>query len=516
MYLGKIYDKIKKYNDMLYLPMDEQPPNLLKPQNYPLTPPKRHGANRVLFLILGILILGILIFRNYSMTKWPNSPADYDPVTLQPKKIGFLQTVKNIIFSSNNIITGQQEDRINILLLGIGGAGHDGPYLSDTNIILSIKPSTNQVAMVSVPRDLAVKINGHGIRKINNADAFGEAEQANNGGEYARKIFEQTFGMSIPYYTRVDFTAFTELINAVDGIIVNVERPFTDNSYPGPNDSYQTVSFEAGLQKMDGERALIFARSRHGSNGEGSDFARAKRQQLVLAAFKQKMLSVSTYLNPVTLQKVITSLSRHIITNMDFGQIMYLVGMAKKIDTEHIKTLVLDDSPNGFLMPSTGPDGAYLLSPKTGNYNEVNLAINNIFSATGTAPSKYTATPDKTTTTPISTIIPSAKIEIQNGTWHAGLAAIKKQELEKIGLPVSSVGNSAKRPINTTTIYIINTNVSSTIISTLINKLHAFATINLPEWLQSAYNEPATVSTTSTKYKPDTDILIILGENAAQ
>ncbi len=481
--------------------MDEQQINLLKPQNYPLTPPPKRKFKWVVFLVLGVAILGLLGFRNYTMAKWPSNPSAYDPITLKPKRIGFLQTVRNFIFNSDNVIAGQQQDRINILLLGIGGAGHDGPYLSDTNIILSIKPSTNQVAMVSIPRDLAVKIDGHGIRKINNAAAFGEAEQADNGGEYARKIFEQTFNTSIPYYARVDFTAFQELIDAVGGITINIERPFVDTAYPAPDNSFQTISFDAGTQQLNGSQALIFTRSRHGSNGEGSDFARAKRQQLVLAAFKKKLLSAGTYLNPITLQKIISSLSRHIITNMDFGQTMYLVGMAKEMSGDNVKTLILDDSPNGFLKATTGEDGAYLLAPKTGDYLEINSAINNIFTATNTAPAYI---PEQNKPTPVSATIPSANIEIQNGTWHAGLAAIKKQELEKAGLLISAIGNSAKRPISTTTIYIINTHTSSTIISALTAQLHASSTTSLPEWLQSAYNASSSSS----------DILIILGEDA--
>jgi len=280
--------------------MEEQPPiNLLQPQNLPLTPPPTNKTKRAVFLILGVTIILLLLLRNYNMTRWPTSASDYDPTTLKPKKIGFLQTVRNFIFKSENVMTGQQEDRINILLLGIGGSGHDGPYLSDTNIILSIKPSTNQVAMISVPRDLAAKMGNYGFRKINNANAFGELEQSGNGGEYARKVFEDTFNISLPYYARVDFAAFKELIDAVGGINVDVQRSFVDTAYPGPNDSFQTISFEAGPQHMDGERALIFTRSRHGSNGEGSDFARAKRQQIMLAAFKKKLLSSETFLNPI-------------------------------------------------------------------------------------------------------------------------------------------------------------------------------------------------------------------------
>lgn len=461
--------------------------------------------------MIGLAILGLLIFRNYTMTKWPTNPSAYDPITLKPKKIGFLQTVRNFIFSSDKVLAGQNEDRINILLLGIGGPGHEGPYLSDTNIILSIRPSANQVAMVSVPRDLAAKINGHGLKKINNANAFGEAAEPGSGGEYARKIFEETFNISIPYYARVDFSAFKELIDSVGGIIVNVERPFTDASFPDNNDSLQTVSFTAGPQQMNGERALIFARSRHGNNGEGSDFARTKRQQLVLAAFKKKILSAGTFLNPITLQKVISSLTKHISTNLDFGQLMFLVNMAKDIDSHEIKTLVLDDSPNGLLKPLIGPDGAYLLTPKTDSYADINSAILNIFNATDTP---AVAAPDQNKPAPVSLSVPTAKIEIQNGTWRAGLAALKKQELEQAGLYVSSVGNSAKRPIATTIIYIINTNTPKNVITVVMAKLSASSTADLPEWLKTTYNAPVATSTANSQYRPDTDILIILGENA--
>ena len=480
---------------------DQRPINLLQPQNYPLSTPPKTKTKRVIFLLLALAILGLLIFRNYTMVKWPSNPAAYDPVTLKPKRIGFLQTVKNFIFSSDNVIAGDQNGRINILHLGVGGGGHDGPYLSDTNIILSIKQDTNEVAMISIPRDLAVKINNHGIRKINNADAFGEAEQAGGGGEYARKVFEQAFGMSIPYYVRVDFTAFKELVDAIGGITINVQRSFVDTAYPGPNYSFQTVSFEAGLQQINGERALMFTRSRHGSNGEGSDFARAKRQQLVLAAFKKKILSAGTYLNPITLQKIFTSLSQHIITNFDFGQTMYLVSLAKEINSDEIKTLVIDDSPNGFLKSIIGEDGAYLLVPKSGNFSEINSAINNIFEAPGTV---TVYTPEQNKPAPTIAIVPSVKIEIQNGTWQPGLAAIKKQELEKDGLLISFIGNSAKRPIATTTIYILNKNASSTIVASLSSKLHAPSTTTLPEWLQRAYN-----ASSSSK-----DIIVILGEDA--
>ena len=186
--------------------------NLLEPRNpSQINNTQKPTNNKVIFLIIAVIILAlatIFVIRAANSSKWPENAATYDPVSLTPKKIGFFQTIKNFIFHSDNIVTGQQDDRINILLLGIGGPGHDGPYLSDTNIIISLKPSTKEAALISIPRDLAVKIDGHGLRKINNADAFGEAEKANNGGEYARRIFAETFNLDkalISKTTREEF-----------------------------------------------------------------------------------------------------------------------------------------------------------------------------------------------------------------------------------------------------------------------------------------------------------------------
>ncbi len=484
--------------------MEDQKINLLEPQKLPLNSPPTNKTKRLVFLFIGIAIIGLLLIRNYTIVKGPANGLDYDPVTLKPKKTGFLENVRNFIFKSDNVMVGQQDDRINILLLGIGGPGHDGAYLSDTNIILSIKPSTKKVAMISIPRDLSVNIPGYGYRKINNANAFGELKNNGNGGEFAKQIFEDTFGIDIPYYTRVDFTAFKDIIDAIGGINLTVERSFIDSSYPGTNNSYQTVIFEAGPQHMSGERALIFSRSRHGNNGEGSDFARAKRQQLVIEAVKAKVLSSETFLNPLTLQKIISSLSQHINTNIEFNQIVFLGGLATEIRSEDIQTLVLDDSPNGFLRPTTGESGAYLLAPKTGNFDQIEMAINSIFDAT-TTPAAHTPNQEVQAAPTASAAIPTARIDILNGTWRVGLAAQKEHDLEQAGFFISAISNSSKRPIAATTIYIVNKQAPDKTITALAATLNAPFTTSLPDWLATAYNSTTT---------PQPDIVVMLGEDA--
>lgn len=502
--------------------------NLLEPKSLDglVEKPKSKKKFWLFFIILALLGIAGCIFRQNTLSMWPDDPTTYDLKTLQPKKISIFQTVKNFVFHSDNVLAGQSDDRVNILLLGIGGPGHDGAFLSDTNIIVSIKPSTKQVAIISIPRDLAVKINEHGVRKINSADAYGEVDSPGNGGEYARQIFSQIFDMDIPYYFRVDFTAFSDIIDQVGGVTVNVDRPFVDNEFPGPNYSYRQVAFEAGTQTLSGQRALDYARSRHGNNGEGSDFARAYRQQKMLSVLKEKLLSFGTYTNPVKVQQIIQTLNQHIATNINFGQLMYLTGMAKDADG-NIKMLVLDDSPNGYLRPFFSDNGAAMLAPKTSNFIDINSAIKNIFEMnllTATSTTKYpplsyylnsaTSTKTATTTTSTNPIFHSGKIEIQNGTWRVGLAAKYQKLLQDKGVTVLPPSNCYKRPIDTTAIYLINPSVDQEIISAVQDIFHIQAQEDIPKWLTENFDDPATVQDdTGLKFQKESDILIILGND---
>lgn len=500
---------------------ENQPVNLLEPA--PFTPEEKPPKkNRRFLLFTVILVLLILsancVYREVSSNGWPSDPLAYDPVTLQPKKVGLLQAVKNFIFHSDNLLAGQTEDRVNILLLGMGGYGHDGPYLTDTNIIVSIKPNAKQVAMISVPRDLGVVIYEHGLKKINYANSFGEVANPGQGGEYARKLFADIFKLDIPYYIRVDFKAFAELIDTVGGINVTVPRAFTDNLYPGPNDSYQTISFATGAQTMNGDTALKYARSRHGNNGEGSDFARARRQQLILLALKDKLLSFGTYSNPVKIQKIMDSLSTHVTTNLDFGQLMYLARLARNFNGD-LKSLVLDNSENGFLTSVNTAENGFLLIPKSGHFENINLAIKNIFETSQTSATLLTG-PEIPASVPLATStdnvisFSSAKIEIQNGTWRVGLASRLQKKLEENGFSVFSTSNAYKRPIAETGIYLINSNVPEEIQANLKNILGIRPASALPDWLKDDYDDPSTPAVeTGVKYKMGSDILIVLGED---
>ncbi len=484
-------------------------PNLLKPEGLPPDTGGPRPASATRYVIMGIIALVAVNVIVRLLAGPPIAPPPYSAAVLQPKKFSLFQTVKSLLFRPAITLAGANDDRVNILLLGMGGPGHEGPFLTDTNIIISLKPSTRQVALISIPRDLGVPIGQYGWRKINNANAFGELEQPGEGGEYARQVFEKTFGLAIPYYVRLDFTAFEEIINAVGGISVTVPRAFTDPLFPGPNYSYQTTSFSAGAQIMNGERALQYARSRHGNNGEGSDFARAERQQLVIMALKQKILSFETYANPLVIQRIVNTLSTHLTTNLDTNQIVYLSGLAKDLPAPPI-SLVLDSSPNGYLVNTTGESGAFLLQPKTGSFAAINSAFTRVFDS---ATSSSSSLPPSSITTLAFMASSTGLVEIQNGTWQAGLASRVKERLEAKGIGILTIGNALRRPMTITTVFVLDP-ANTTIAKQVGQLIQAPISAVLPAWLDVNFDNPNTPEDErGMKYHNEAKVVVVLGED---
>lgn len=427
-------------------PRQELPVSQVYPQRFWL-----RRALTVMFVIVGIFGTKLL-FSHFFPAHASNDPLEYDPVTLEPKPpSGLFRKIGHFVFSGDVTLQGEREDRVNILLLGIGGDGHEGPYLSDSIILASIKPSTKEVALISIPRDLQVEIPSRGKYKINHANAFGEVERPNWGGARATEVVEKTFDISVPYYIRVDFRAFRDVIDTVGGISVAVERSFTDPLYPAPENAYQTVSFAKGVQTMDGRTALQFARSRHGSNGEASDFARARRQQKVLLALRDALISRETLTNPIRMKDVMDSLEHHMTTNMEFSELLALVKLGRTLDTDRMRTLVFDTSEKGYLDSTTDTDNGFVLIPRAKTFAPLHDAIMNIFDTTVTTVASATAPSIKDMAQPSS--VPAAGIEIQNGTWRAGLAARVKKRLTDADIAVETIGNTVVRPQSTSGIY---------------------------------------------------------------
>jgi hypothetical protein len=185
---------------------------------------------------------------------------------------------------------------------------------------------------------------------------------------------------------------------------------------------------------MDGLTALRFARSRHGNNGEGSDFARIKRQQKILLAAKEKVSSFNTWINPKKITDLFSLLSQYTRTDLEPWEAVKLVHLAKEANTENVITKSIDDSPGSYLKSGIAQNGAFILQPSTGNYDIVNKLIKEIFS--------YTQVPQE-----------KAKIVVLNGTPISGLALQAVSHLQQMGYNVLKYGNDQNTSKITSVVY---------------------------------------------------------------
>lgn len=347
-----------------------------------------------------------------------------------------LRQIINIVSPGDKTLAGEDDDRINFLLLGMGGAGHSGPYLTDTIVLVSFQPSTQQASMISIPRDMIVPISDNNYKKINSVYSIG-ITSGKDAGQYAKEIIGQTLDIPIHYYGAVDFNGFVEIIDAIGGIDVEVDRAFTDHQFPTEDYKYQEISFKAGEQHMDGLTALRFSRSRHGNNGEGSDFARSKRQQKIIAAVKDKATSFNTLINPAKITNLFSLFNQYTTTDLEPWEAVRLIHLAKGLDTQKIIVRSIDNSAGGFLKAGISLDGAYILQPVTGSFSQIQQLVENIFSLGEVSDE-------------------NAKIVIQNGTDIPGLAAKAVNHLNQMGYQVLRYGNAVDQEKIVTTVYQYN------------------------------------------------------------
>jgi LCP family protein required for cell wall assembly len=398
-----------------------------------LTPPSGQKSRRQRRKKFSCLFIILIIFFTLAASILASSNDSF----LGGVKNGYLfRQIGNIFSSSEKYLRGEQEDRINFVLLGMGGEGHDGPYLTDTVVILSFKPSTKEAAVFSLPRDMIVPLDPTDYRKLNSIYTLGQKD-GKGGGELVKDALSQTLNMPIHYFGALDFEGFTKMIDAIGGVKIEVDKSFTDNSFPTIDHKWQSISFQAGEQKMNGLTALRFARSRHGNNGEGSDFARIKRQQKILLAVKNKITSFNTLINPWKITSLFSLFNQYTTTDLEPWEAVKLIHLAKDVNTQKIVTQSIDDRPGGYLKAGYSSDGAYILQPITGNYGQIQLLVQNIFTLSRASSE-------------------NPKIVIQNGTALPGLALKAVNHLEQIGYDVLRYGNAKNQDKITTTIYQYN------------------------------------------------------------
>jgi LCP family protein required for cell wall assembly len=389
-----------------------------------------------------------------------------------------VRQIKNLAESANQSLKGEERDRINILLLGMGGVAHDGGLLTDTIILASLEPSTKKASLISIPRDLAIPVEGKGWQKINSINAYAELEETGTGGVAVSQAVGDLLGQPVDYYVRVDFQGFINIVDEMGGLDVVVERTLDDYRYPvmGREDDpdyesrYEHLHVEPGPRHMDGSLALKYARSRHAFGAEGSDFARARRQQIIISAAKDKALSSDTLLRPGKVANIIQELDAHVVTNVKIWEMLRLWELFKDIQKDDIVSRVIDNGPGGLLVDSVSEQGAYILSPRSGDFSEVQYLVNNIF-ADAPAEAKSAVAGEK------------PAIEVRNGTWINGLASQVALDLEKLGFSVVRIGNSSRQNFEKSVIYDLSIGGKPNSLNILKNATAANISLALPDWL---------------------------------
>lgn len=253
--------------------------------------------------------------------------------------------------------------RLNLLLMGIDRRPTDTglAFRSDTMMLISFDPVSKQLGILSIPRDLYVPIPGYSERqRINTALPLGEQQRAGFGPKLAMQAVQSNLGMPVNAYVVVDFIAVTKLVDAIGGIDIDVPEPITDYQFPDMNYGYSPLILSAGEQHMDGNTAQKYARTRHGS----SDFDRARRQQQVLYAIRDRLLNLST-LPQLIVQapSLYASVSNNVYTDLNVDQIIQLGLWLKDLPSNAIHTGVIDEH---YTQNYTTPDGAEVLIPYQG------------------------------------------------------------------------------------------------------------------------------------------------------
>lgn len=442
---------------------------------------RRFRTYAIALIVIALIFAGQILISGQSTSNW----------------LGEVLLNRLVHFSGDKKILGEDEDRINILLLGMGGEGHDGAYLTDTIMLASLKPSTKQVSLVSFPRDLVTPVSNW--QKINSINAYAEARERGSGGEAVKKAMSDLLQIPIHYYLRVDFQGFVNIIDELGGVTINVENVLNDYTYPilgeesNPNyyARFEHLYFDKGPQIMNGSLALKYVRSRHASGIEGSDFARARRQQLLLEAVKNKLLSAKTLLNPVMLGRLSDELSKNISTNFKYWEVIRLWDMFRDIDRAQIINKVLSDAPDGLLVAGQSEVGAYILTPRSGNFSAIRNMVQNIFLL------------NPPTDNENSYLGHGAKVIVLNGTWIGGLAAKTATTLSGSDFVVTLTANAPERDKSQSIIYDLGNKNLEKSLSALQYLTGATLSSDSPLWLND-YQD----------INPSPDFLIVVGTDA--
>jgi LCP family protein required for cell wall assembly len=323
-------------------------------------------------------------------------------------------------------------ERLNILLIGADEQG--GGHNTDTLIMLSVDPVTNQVAMFQLPRDTvdvpipegparkvygrvyAGKINAWFAAVRNRADWYPGTDQT-RGYNGLKAILGELYAVEIRYYVEVNFEGFQEIVDALGGVTVNVQVPVVDDRYPAGGGALQRVYIPSGMQHMTGAEALVYARSRHGS----TDFDRGARQQRVLLSLRQQA-DIARILPRI--DQLASALSASVRTDIPREILPQLLGLAAQVDTPDVRSYIF--TPPFYQTEFTQSDRGYIIVPRV---DRIRAAVRDAFITDPAITDRREQLGEE-----------GATVYVLNGSGVKGQAGRIADYLEYLGLSASAPG----------------------------------------------------------------------------
>jgi len=386
------------------------------------------------------------------------------------------------------LLKGEGDGRVNILLLGRGGEGHDGADLTDTLLLASIDPVNKKAALVSLPRDLWVTTS-HGSSKINAVFAYAK-QRAQSKGENKKDAedagldaiqseVQDILGVNIHYRTMVDFKAFEDAVNTVGGVDVNVtaDTAVSEHLWDEMTGKKYFLNVQPGNQHFDGQRALFYARSRHTS--ARGDFDRAERQRLLIAALTKKVASAGTYTNPVKLSNLMDNFGNHVTTDISINDAVRMAKLGKSIGSSFDSVDLADPAKPLFETGMISGQSVVLPTAGQGDYGEIQALVRSRLK------DGYITKEN-------------ANITVLNGTVSPGLAGEKADELKSYGYNVGTVTDAP------------TSDFEKTVIVDLTKGKKPYT----KNYLEKRFGVKSTTKLPSTTIKPgNASFVIILGQN---
>lgn len=271
-------------------------------------------------------------------------------------------------------------ERIDILFLGVAGPRNEAPDLTDSIMLLSLKPDQKVFALTSFPRDLLVDLGQNsGTSRINALWKMGLKNHPANPEYYLRETIKKISGIDAKYFITINLEGVQEIIDLVGGINIFVPEKIYDPTFPQPGVGLIPFSIEAGWQHLDGETAIKYVRTRHTIE---SDFGRMRRQQEVINALAAKIKGLNMFTDFENAWKIYDAAKKNIVTNLSKGDLEKLYNLSKEFNIENGWKIVLDAKENGLLENATvyfKDQKAYVLTPKDKDFSQIKDLITNIF-----------------------------------------------------------------------------------------------------------------------------------------